>query len=418
MERLAFRNFRMVDFAGDDFGSLIVEGGRIVKVMGGVGKRPEADITIDGKNLPKTAVLMPAFTDLHAHFREPGFPQKETLESASLSAVAGGFVTAVCMANTDPVMDLAEKTSALKARSDSLGLLDLYPVMSLTRGMEGRELSGIRDLRPGGKGERQFRSVLMLSEDGKDVLDEGIFLAAMAEAKRLGLPVSCHCDAGDTEADAVSRAIELGCKAGCHVHIAHVSTKESLKVIRRAKGSKYVDLGFLLTCEVTPHHLGATVEDAVRMGEESFGRVNPPLATEEDRRAVEEALLDGTVDAIATDHAPHSRTDKISGAPGFTGFDAAFAVCLTRLADMGLSRLSALMSANPARILGLHDRGRLAEDLRADLVIVDTDARWTVDPARFKSKGKCTPFEGRELRGKVLMTVNRGRFVYQGGSDA
>ena len=407
MQRIVFRNFRIVDFTGEFFGSLVVEDGRIAGTFAGAdaGDLADAHILINGGAFPGSVVLMPAFIDLHAHFREPGFPEKETLESASLAAVAGGFATVVCMANTNPVIDTLEKALSLKARGDALALADLYPVLSLTKGMNGTELSETGE-RPG--------LPLMLSEDGKDLDDDALFLAAMGRAR---VPVSCHCDHGGAEAPAVRRAIELGRKAGCHVHIAHVSTGETVEIIRGAKQDIPAGENFALTCEATPHHMGATEDDARRMGIESFGRVNPPLATEADRRAIVAALLDGTIDAIATDHAPHSRADKAVGAPGFVGLETAFAASVTNLSGIDLPRLSALASANPARILGLRDRGCIAEGLRADLVLADTEAAWKVDATRFRSRGRCTPFDGRELRGKILMTLNAGRIVFTGGSN-
>jgi dihydroorotase len=175
--------------------------------------------------------------------------------------------------------------------------------------------------------------------------------------------------------------------------------------------------GFSLTCEVTPHHLALTGETACILGDESYGRVNPPLRSEADRRALIAAILDGTIDAIATDHAPHRDADKAKGAPGFTGLETAFAVCRTELVREGrlsLSRLSALMSANPARILGLGEsRGLIAPGFRADIAILDVDAPWTVEPAAFMSRGKNSPFTGRELSGRVLMTFHEGRVVYE-----
>jgi dihydroorotase len=365
---------------------------------------------------------MPAFIDLHAHFRESGFPEKEVsplqecLESASLAAVAGGFITVVCMANTKPAIDTIDNALELKTRSDALGLVDLYPVLSLTKGMEGRELSGIVGLNAGIDG---LQLPLMLSEDGKDIADNELFLAAMVEAKRLGLPLSCHCDLGGIEAEAVRRCIELGKKTGCRIHIAHVSTKETVELIRETKNylsdlMKNNSAGgnaFSLSCEVTPHHIGASEDDAQRMGAETYGRVNPPLASHADRRSLIAALCDGTIDCIATDHAPHSAEDKAAGAPGFCGLETAFAAAVSML-QTDIRHLSALMSARPAQIIGLRDRGCIAEGLRADLVIADTQAVWHVDPGKFKSRGKCSPFAGRELRGKILMTLNEGRIVF------
>jgi len=442
MRKVVFKDFRIIDEKSDFFGSLIMENGLIKEISTDAPNLSGAAV-IDGRVFGPSAVLMPAFIDLHAHFRDSGSCQKETplpsetLESAAVAAVAGGYTTVVCMANTNPVIDTIEKARALKIRSDTLGLIDLYPVLSLTKNMEGRELSGIKEL-------SSANGVLMLSEDGKDVADDGLFLAAMGEAKRLGVPVSCHCDFGGTEAaaaiaaaktagrpraewsrieenNAVRRAIDLGKKAGCRLHIAHVSTKEAAELIRAAKKNLPADTGCVLSCEATPHHIGANENDAGRMGDESFGRVNPPLRSEADRRAIIAAIKDGTIDAIATDHAPHSSADKAGGAPGFSGLETAFMACLSNLtgktaASSELRRLSALMSAHPARVLGLGDRGSIAAGTRADIVIVDTQAVGKVDAGQFKSWGKCSPFDGKELRGKILMTLNSGRIVYEGDS--
>ena len=434
--RIVFKNFRIVDEARDFWGGLVVNDALIQDIFD-AGNAPDGDIVIDGKAFGESAVLTPAFIDLHAHFREPGFSEKETaplsevLESASLAAVAGGFATVVCMANTKPVTDTVEKARAIKARCDALGLIDLYPVLSLTKNMEGRELSGIKDLQ---SRDNVIGPPLMLSEDGKDVEDDSLFIAAMKEAKRLRLPVSCHCDFGGPEAEAaksagrkraewsrmeenfaVRRVIELGKNADCRIHIAHVSTKEAVQIIREAKKNFVNGNGFSLTCEATPHHIGASEEDAKRMGDETYGRVNPPLRSEDDRESLIAGLGDGTIDAIATDHAPHSENDKAIGMPGFTGLETAYSVSLSALVPgIGLQRLSALMSANPARILGLKDRGRIEKGLRADIVIADTEAKFKVEPEKFKSRGKCTPFAGKILRGKILMTLNAGKIVFGG----
>jgi dihydroorotase len=454
MPSLVLKNFRIIDESAAMTGSVLVEGGLIRELLpagADCARLKEAERTaalvIDGKNFPGTGdrlpLLMPAFVDLHAHFRDPGLFEKysgtggaaETLESACLAAAAGGYGTVVCMANTKPPVDNLEQAAALKNRAGALGLIDLYPALSLTKNMEGRELSDITKLRA--PGDHPFFPRL-LSEDGRDVAGETLFLAALKEARRLGLPVSCHCDAGGPEAaaakaagksrkvwsrieenNATRRAISLGMQAGAHVHIAHVSTMEAAEMIRQAKASVRTAGGFVLTCEAAPHHIACTEADARRLGDESFGRVNPPLRTEADRQALIAAILDGTIDAVATDHAPHTGGDKAAGAPGFTGLETAFAACFTHLVSAeesgGLKKLSSLMSAGPARILGLgagpEGRGRIAAGLRADLCIAG-DVFWTVEPGLFRSRGKTSPFAGQKVRGKIMITINRGRVVY------
>lgn len=446
--RIVFNNFRIVDEETDMAGNVIIENGIIAEATPGQASVKNGGIIIDGKNLAAMAndrlpVLMPAFVDLHAHFRDPGLYEKnapippEVIESASLSAAAGGFGTVVCMANTKPAVDTVEKAAVLKRRSDALGIVDLYPALSLTKNLEGKELSEIRSLSPD-----CGYVPLMLSEDGKDLADDELFLAAMGEAKRVGIPVSCHCDFGGEEAlalknkgrprsvwsrieenNAVRRVIELGKKAGCHIHIAHVSAKEAVDLIRKEKAglSSLKNNGFNLTCEATPHNFCLTEEDAAKLGDESWGRVNPPLRTEEDRKALIKAITDGTIDAIATDHAPHTWADKEAGAPGFSGFETAFAAAYTELVGnnnaVDLKRLSFLMSANPARLLGFGEgprkRGRLLPGYAASLVVIDANAPWTVDPSVFRTRGKNSPFTGRGLRGQILMTLRTGGIVFQ-----
>jgi dihydroorotase len=438
--RTILKNFRLIDEETDTNGTLIIENGHISKVFPDTLKGtidesvwlPENDgaaMVIDGKALTTSGepLLMPAFVDLHAHFRDPGPSQEnaslpsEVLESASLSAAAGGFGTVVYMASTNPPINTIEKAAALKRRSNALGLIDLYPVLSLTKNMEGKELSEIT-LVPDGS-----YIPLMLSEDGKDLADDDLFLVAMEEAKRLDIPISCHCDLGGDENSAVRRVIELGKKVSCHIHIAHVSTREAIETIYQEQKDnlpwvEYARVasktGFYLTCEVTPHHLCLTEDDAKRLGEKTWGRVNPPLRSEEDRHGLIHAL--NVVDAIATDHAPHTAAGKEAGAPGFSGFETAFAAVYTELVRnrvaIDLKRLSSLMSANPARLLGLdggsQGRGHLLPGDRADLVIIDPTVEWTVDPKKFETRGKNSPFKGRKLYGKVLMTLHGGRVVF------
>ena len=453
--RIIFKNFRIVDETTDMNGTVVTENGFISGVIPGDSLPREdngAAMIIDGSRLaPSNAlpVLMPAFVDLHAHFRDLGSSHDsgasppsdvllpaEMLESASLAAIAGGFATVVCMANTKPAIDSPEKARNLKKRSDVLGLIDLYPVMTLTKGLEGKELSEINALAPltgNGGGNDSNYVPPMLSEDGKDIADDDLFLAAMKEAKRLGIPISCHCDLGG-ESNAVRRVIELGKQAGCHIHIAHVSTKEAVAAIAQAKREIATETGgFTLTCEAMPHNLCLTEEDARKLGETSWGRVSPPLRSEEDRKTLIQAVVDGTIDAIATDHAPHTGAAKEAGTPGFSGLETAFAAVFTELVRgeipvlpglgggsrkvIDLRRLSSLMSAHPARLIGLgygpQKRGRILNGYRADLVIIDTRASWIVDPENLMTRGKNSPFTGQELYGKILMTIRGGRVVFE-----
>jgi dihydroorotase len=457
--KVILKNFRIVDEGVNILGSVIVEDGIIREVIPGPGNYPDdtediipdrrlenyilgGDMVIEGGEGTDTwgLTLLPALVDLHAHFREPGGAEKETLESASLAAAAGGYGTVVCMANTDPVMDSLPAAAALRTRSAALGLIDLFPALSLSRGMAGKELSDITKLAsaPG--------VVRLVSEDGKDPASAALFAEALEAARRAGVPVSVHCElespesaaarkAGEPrslwsrmeELNGLRRAIDLGRRAGCRLHIAHVSTREAAELIRETKASlpapsaqgaaaQDAPGGFALTCEVTPHHIFLTEKDAERLGAETQGRVNPPLRNEDDRRALIEALLDGTIDAIATDHAPHTPRDKEGGAPGFTGLETAFSVCLSELVReerLSLSRLAALMSSGPARILGLSDRGRIMPGLRADFLVADTSSYLTVDPALMKSRSGNTPYAGRNFRGRVLMTMQQGRIVFE-----
>jgi dihydroorotase len=253
--------------------------------------------------------------------------------------------------------------------------------------------------------------VRLISEDGKDILDDRLFAAALRAAAEAEIPVSCHCDR-DGENAATERALRLAQESGAYIHIAHVSTKEAVAMVAAAKKERPGNV----TAEATPHHFFLNDRRAGELGPGTFGKVAPPLRSEADREAVLEAILDGTIDVIATDHAPHTEADKEAGAPGFSGLETAFAAVCTAIIESGesdLCHLSQLMSAAPASILGLKDRGLLESGKRADFVIVQHETRWTVDKASFRSRGKNTPFHGIKLSGMVLMTVYGGKIVYE-----
>ena len=401
--------------------------------------------------------LMPSFIDMHVHFRYPGQTQKEDLTSGLNAAVAGGFGCVVCMPNTNPVVSSSELAHSIENEAIEQEKARVIQSVSLTKDFDGKTTSHIDDL----------EGIILMTEDGHDVQNSLVMLDAMSKASVKGAIVSCHCedpslagaakpyrqralsfmsqygipagkvnvsvpnvpDAVNFEIDgnltkansllalaedtATIRNIEIAKNAGCHVHICHCSTKASMDAIRRTK--KEIALGntnegFACTVEVTPHHIGLVGTDAPNIR----ALVNPPLRSEDDRRALIEALRDGTVDCIATDHAPHTQEDKAAGSPGFTGLETAFAVCNTTLVkkeDFSLKQLSRLMSETPAKLLHLK-AGRLAVDYKADLVLVNPDETWIVNSEVFNSKGKSTPFEEKPLVGKVHATFFGGKQVF------
>ncbi len=443
--KLLIYNARLIDEMTDREGSaLLIADGKIERVLDGM----EAARLVDGAGGGAAScglelydargqVVMPAFIDMHAHFRDPGLTQKEDLDSGSRAAAAGGFGTLVLMPNTSPVISSQEAALSNNRRGAEIGLAELFQSVSITRDFGGTDISHLEGL--------DRSSVPLITEDGHEVKDSAVMLEAMKAAARRGIVVSCHCEdpflaaaarpiraaaleelgkgnkedaarllsradellrlAEDTATD---RNIRLAAAAGCHLHLCHVSTAHCLETALRAKKA-----GQNLSLEVTPHHIGLTGEGLPGI----LNIVNPPLRAEEDRQVLIEALISGDADVIATDHAPHTAVDKKNGSPGFSGLETAFAVCYTNLvldSGMDLRTLSARMSAAPARLLSLGDRGLLQAGCRADLAVVDTERCWTVQGAGFRSKGKYTPWEGEELTGMVTATFHAGRKVYEG----
>ncbi|MDI6726407.1 MAG: dihydroorotase [Smithellaceae bacterium] len=367
-------------------------------------------------------IVVPGLVDIHVHLREPGFEYKETIASGSEAAAAGGFTSIACMPNSKPVNDNRSVTEYILNRAVQCGLVRVYPIAAVSKGSDGSVLAEYGDLRNAG--------AVAFSDDGRAVTNSALMLGAVEYAASWGLLVISHCEdtslSGGTvineglasaetglgggpsiaEDIMVARDILIAEYTGQAVHIAHVSTAGSVRLIREAKSR-----GVRVTAETAPHYFTLT-DDAVR-GFDSNARVNPPLRSPGDVAAIKEGLCDGTIDAIATDHAPHGITDKEvefeEAASGISGLETALGLSLRLVTDgtLTLSQLIDCMTRKPAEILKLPG-GTLRVGAAADLTIIDLDYPWTVDPAKFRSKGRNTPFSGWDLRGKTIMTIVGG----------
>lgn len=375
---------RMADAHTEGYGYLVIEDGVIAEV---VWMNPPED--------PGHHLLMPAFTDLHVHFRDPGLTHKEDLETGMHAALAGGFTDVQLMGNTQPITSTMEQVEDVIARARALDLIDVHPCISITRDFDGKDLSHLNEVKA---------PVVMLTDDGFGVADAKTLFDAMNLAKEKGMRLTLHeeepafskTDMRLAEDVMTLRDLHLGRVTGCYTHFAHVSTKQAIDWIRAAKAGSD-----RFTCEVTPHHLVLW---------DNPYRVNPPIRAKEDVDALREALTDGTVDAIATDHAPHTKEDKDKGAPGMTGLELAFALCYTHLIKggiIGIKTLLRLLAQRPAELMGLQ-QGLLQPGMDADLAIADLAAEYTVDPEAFYSKGKNTPFSGARLQGRIVETWHKG----------
>jgi dihydroorotase len=370
--------------------------------------------------------VVPGLIDIHTHLREPGQEYKEDIASGTLAAAAGGFTTICCMPNTSPANDNRAVTELIVRRAQQVGRVRVLPIGAITLGLRGEALAEMGELKEAG--------CVAVSDDGKPVMNAEVMRRALEYARGLGLTVIQHCEdlhlsgggsmnEGEVatrigvrgqppaaESTMVGRDIELCALTGARYHVAHMSVAESVRMVRDAKRR-----GLPVTCEVTPHHL--TLTDEACADYDTFTKCNPPLRTDRDLEALKEALVDGTIDAIATDHAPHSPVEKElefeHAAFGMIGFETALALCL-ELVSGGLltpSALVRLLSPSPAAVLGLPG-GRLAPGDVADLTVIDPGIAWTCDPAVFKSKSKNSPFGGRALRGKAVLTVVGGRVAH------
>ncbi|ABK62437.1 dihydroorotase [Clostridium novyi] len=391
---LLIKNVRIVDWAQDFYGDVYIYKNKIYDIGKNLSKDCEI---INGKG----KVLMPAFIDLHAHFRDPGFTNKEDIITGSRAAVRGGYTTVNLMANTNPVCSDMEVVNYVKEKAQSVGLIEVNQIVSITKDLKGEDISHL---------DKLPCSTKFISDDGKGVKDNKIMMEAMIKAKSKGITVISHAESPEmsnvdmrvAENLMTWRDIALCKFTGCNLHMAHISTKEAIKYVKEAKENEVK-----VTCEVTPHHLALVGEDVYR--------VNPPIREREDVDALIKGIKDGTVDVIATDHAPHTKEDKKKGSPGISGIETSFPVCYTKLVreeNISLNKLSELMSKRPAEIMGVN-KGQITLGFEGDLVLVDLDKQYTINSNDFESKGKNTPFDGKEVWGDVVMTIKGGRVVYE-----
>jgi dihydroorotase len=430
MSKRLLRGGRVVDPASGRDGAfdVLIEDGRIARVG--------ANLPADGASvvdLPSGLVVCPGLIDMHVHLREPGQEHKETVASGTAAAVAGGFTAVACMPNTTPVNDNAEVTGYILRKAAEANLARVYPIGAVSRGQKGQQLADIGEMRDAG--------CVAITDDGRPVATALLMRRALEYAGMFGIPVIEHCEEqtlkgdgvahegfhasglglrgipGEAESIMAQRDISLAGLTRGQVHIAHMSARQTLDAVRHGKS-----LGVRVTCEVTPHHFVLTDEMlGAPIAYDTNVKMNPPLRESADRDAMLAGLADGSIDVIATDHAPHHADEKhveFDQAPfGITGLETAVSLCFDRLVHRGvvtLSRLVELLAVNPARILGVAG-GSLAEGVPADVTILAPDLGVTVSAARMRSKSKNTPFDGWTLRGGVAATIVGGRTVFVNG---
>ena len=425
-EILFIEGGRVIDPASgtDGVRTVVVREGRIAEVAERV-ERPRGARVIDARGKWVT----PGLVDLHVHLREPGHEYKETVATGARAAVAGGFTAVCAMPNTVPVNDNASVTELILARAAAAGLARVYPVGAISKGSKGEELAEYGELRGAG--------CVALSDDGKPVMSSALMRRALEYARAFGLPLTVHEEdlglvgkgvmhegpaatrlglkgiPAASEEVMVSRDLALVELTGGRLHIAHLSTAGAVRAVREAKRR-----GLSVTAEVTPHHLTLTDEDVARSSYDPSFKMNPPLRSAEDVRAVREGLADGTIDCIATDHAPHSAVEKDlefdAAANGIVGLETAFPVCLALVREglLGERRLIEALTAAPARAFGLPG-GSLASGAPADLALLDPGLEWRCDPARFHSKSRNSPWKGRALVGRCTHAFVGGRLVHE-----
>ena len=418
---VVFRGGSVVTKDGVVVADLMVQGGEISEIGSGL----SADEVVDISGL----TIFPGFVDLHAHLREPGREDTETIETGSRAGALGGYTAVVAMPNTNPAQDNVPTIEFVRLQGQRAGLLEVIPSGCITVGREGKALAPMAELAKAG--------VRLFTDDGSGVQDPLLMRRAMEYSKELNVVLGQHCEVSSLTQGAVMhecgcssdlgvpgwpsiaeelmvhRDIELARLTGARVHFLHLSTAGSVELVRKAK----LD-GLLVTAEVTPHHLSLTAE-LLRVFDATF-KVNPPLRTMSDIDALKAGLLDGTIDAIATDHAPHARRDKElpldQAPPGMLGLETALGVTCAAL-DLDPLAIAQVMSVAPARIAGITDRqGNLPRvGVAANLCVVDLNATWMINPETMASKSANTPFVGRQLRGKVVHTMFKGNLVVRDG---
>lgn len=421
--QLLIKGGRIIDpaYRTDQRSDLLIENGLVAQIGPDL-KAPWAEV-IDAAGL----VVAPGLVDIHVHLREPGFEYKETVETGCAAAAHGGITTVVAMPNTKPVTDSPEIVESVRRKAAATGI-NVLPAGAVTVGEQGQTLTDFAALKAAG--------VPALTDDGVPIQNPALLRQAMRKAREAGLPILDHCEDKDmvqnyavnegivsrrlrlpgrpavAEELQVMRDVMLAEDTGAHVHICHISTGKAVDIVRKAKAR-----GINVTCETCPQYFTLTEDEILRQG--AMARVNPPLRTAADRAAVLAGLLDGTIDAIVTDHAPHAMEEKarpLAEAPsGMVGLETSLALSLTVLYHKGrlsLAQVVALMSAKPAALLGL-PKGRIGVGSDGDVVVFDPDEEWAVDKEQFRSKGRNTPFHGFRVKGKVKYTISAGRIIYQ-----
>ncbi|HFD2043901.1 TPA: dihydroorotase [Clostridium perfringens] len=395
---LLIKNVNLIDESNNFFGDIYIENGLIKELGTSLNKECE---TLDGKGL----VLMPAFIDTHAHFRDPGFEYKEDIESGSKAAVRGGYTTVTLMPNTKPVCSSKEVLDYVVNKGKEVGLVDLYQTVSITKNLSGEEINHLKEF----EGNPNVKAI---TDDGKGVSDSKIMMEAMKIAKANNWIVMSHAESPEfskvdirlAENMMTWRDITLAKFIDCRLHMSHVSTKEAMKYIIEGKND-----GVKVTCEITPHHLALN-------NKISNYRVNPPIREEEDVNFLIKAIKMNYVDCIGTDHAPHSKEDKEKGAPGMIGIEQAFSICYTKLVKenhISLNKLSQLMSGNSAKLLNIN-KGKLQPGFLGDLVLIDLNKKRVFKEEDIVSRSKNTPFNGMEFYGDIVVTIKNGKIVYKG----